>query len=278
MIEQTTGTNSGVGGQSRVTGALGIAAALLLVFAAGCTKLNPESLERARTSVGSAQQDPNIDQGRSIHFQEAERHLARAEKELEKNNFQVGLDHEAFLADTHAQVAMTEAAARRDGEEASGLLEQARADTAGTGRVIEAAVRRAEALEAQQTERGLVLTLGGVLFEFDSAELKPEALVAVARVGGFLIALDDRQVLVEGFTDNVGEDDYNLDLSKRRADSVRQALIKNRVSAWRIEAAGFGPEFPVASNETEEGRQSNRRVELIVLEPGQSAAKARRRK
>jgi outer membrane protein OmpA-like peptidoglycan-associated protein len=278
MIDLSKQASLGEFARKRAAGLLCIGTALLLLFFAGCAKLNPESVERARAAVESARQDPNIDQGRSTHFQEAERHLAVAESEFEKNNFQAGLDHEAYLAETHAKVAIVEAAARRDSEEASSLLEQARADTAGTGRVVEAAIRRAEALEARQTERGLVLTLGGVLFEFDSAELKPEAQVSVARVAGFLIALDDRHVLVEGHTDNVGKADYNLELSDRRAGAVRQVLVENRVSAWRIEAEGFGDQFPMASNESDEGQQANRRVELIILDPGKSTAEARRKR
>jgi outer membrane protein OmpA-like peptidoglycan-associated protein len=263
--------------RSRAAGLGWIAVAALLTLVAGCAKLDPASIERARSVVARADADTYIDKDRSIHYQEAQRHLAVAEKELEKNDFQERLDHEAYLAENHAEIAMTEAAGRRDAEAASLLLEQARRDTEGTGRVVEAAVRRAQALEAQQTERGLVLTLGGVLFAFDSAELKPEAQVAVARVAGYLIALDDREVLVEGFTDNVGTDEYNLDLSKQRAEAVRSALIANRISPWRIEADGFGSEFPVASNDEEEGRERNRRVELIILDPGKKAAEARRR-
>ncbi len=121
-----------------------------------------------------------------------------------------------------------------------------------------------------------MLTLGGVQFAFDSAELKPEAQLSVARVAGFLIAADNREILVEGYTDDVGEKDYNLNLSKHRAESVRDALAANRISTSRILADGFGAAFPVASNETEEGRQTNRRVEIVILEAGQAAAEFRR--
>ena len=137
-------------------------------------------------------------------------------------------------------------------------------------------MRRASALDAEQTERGLVLTLGGVLFGFDSAELKPEAELSLARIAGFLIAAEDREVLVEGFTDNVGTEEYNLELSKQRAEAVTATLVENRVAPSRILAAGFGPAYSVASNDEDEGRALNRRVEIIILDPGLSAAQARR--
>ena len=123
---------------------------------------------------------------------------------------------------------------------------------------VEAAIRNAAALDAEQTERGLVLTLGGVLFEFDSAELKAEAEVSVARVAGFLIALEDRQAIIEGYTDDVGERDYNIGLSTQRAESVRAALVNSGVDAGRIAADGYGPDHP--SRPTRPRRADSRTV------------------
>jgi outer membrane protein OmpA-like peptidoglycan-associated protein len=83
-------------------------------------------------------------------------------------------------------------------------------------------------------------------------------------------------VLVEGFTDDVGSEEYNLQLSKQRAEAVTAALVENRVEDARILAAGLGPAFPLASNESPQGRAQNRRVEVVILDPGISAAQASR--
>ena len=256
--------------------ALALAAPILLTVSAGCATLDTTAVEQARLVVQNAQRDRNIDKDRSIHMQDALGKLQLAEEALEANRFQEEVDHLAYLAETHAEIAQVQGEARRDQRTASQYVEQAGRDTRGTRRVLEAALTRAEALEAKRTERGLVLTLGGVLFAFDSAELKPEAQVSVARVAGFLIGLENRNVLIEGHTDNVGTDRYNTALSKRRAESVRAMLIENRVGEERVLADGLGSAFPVASNDDEAGRDQNRRVEVIILDPGTSISEARR--
>jgi outer membrane protein OmpA-like peptidoglycan-associated protein len=141
---------------------------------------------------------------------------------------------------------------------------------------VEVAIQNARNIDARQTERGLVLTLGGVLFDFDSADLTADAQLSVARVAGFLIALSNRNAVVEGHADNTGRADYNLELSKRRAESISAALVESGVEADRLAAEGYGSSFPVASNDTAEGREKNRRVEIVILKPGLSAAEARR--
>jgi outer membrane protein OmpA-like peptidoglycan-associated protein len=125
-------------------------------------------------------------------------------------------------------------------------------------------------------DRGLVLTLGGVLFGFDSDDLTEEARLSVARVAGFLIALGNREALIEGHADSSGLAAHNLELSKRRADSILRALVEFGVEQDRLVAEGYGSLFPVADNSTPEGREQNRRVEIVILNPGLSAGEARR--
>lgn len=129
-------------------------------------------------------------------------------------------------------------------------------------------------LETRQTERGILLTLGGVLFEFGKAELKPAAESQLSRVAGFLIANPDREVVVEGHADDVGTDDFNLQLSRARADSVADYLVLSGVAGSRIAAEGFGKRYPVVSNQSDEGRAQNRRVELTILNAGVTARAA----
>jgi outer membrane protein OmpA-like peptidoglycan-associated protein len=119
-------------------------------------------------------------------------------------------------------------------------------------------------LQAQQTERGLVVTLGDVLFETDRAELKPGA---ERTLDGLVRALRDdpaASVSIEGHTDSTGGRDYNIDLSLRRAQAVKDYLASRGIDPGRVSALGLGADYPVASNTTEAGRQQNRRVEVVV--------------
>jgi len=128
--------------------------------------------------------------------------------------------------------------------------------------------RELSALNAKMTDRGYVLTLGDVLFEFDRAELLPGAYLTIDKLVTFLKKYPNRNVLIEGHTDSIGTADYNLDLSQRRADAVRVALVERDISLSRISTKGYGKRYPVASNDTEAGRQRNRRVEIVILDEG----------
>ena len=121
-------------------------------------------------------------------------------------------------------------------------------------------------LEAQQTERGLLVTLGDVLFAFDKAELSAQAAPRMDKLASFLAQFPDRKVLIEGFTDSVGSDRYNLSLSERRAQAARDALVQRGVDRTRIAARGHGKSHPVASNGSPEGRAMNRRVEIVIAD------------
>ena len=121
-------------------------------------------------------------------------------------------------------------------------------------------------LQAQQTERGLLVTLGDVLFAFDKAELSAQAAPRMDKLASFLAQFPDRKVLIEGFTDSVGNDRYNLSLSERRAQAARAALVQRGVDRARIAARGYGNRHPVASNASPEGRAMNRRVEIVIAD------------
>jgi outer membrane protein OmpA-like peptidoglycan-associated protein len=120
-----------------------------------------------------------------------------------------------------------------------------------------------EAMKAKQTDRGMVLTLGNVLFDTGGDTLKPGADEMISRLSQFMQNHPDLKVRIEGYTDSVGSDSYNESLSRRRAQTVAMALESQGVSADRIQAVGRGKSEPVASNDTSAGRQLNRRVEII---------------
>jgi len=247
----------------------------VLAFALGCASPDPTSVDRARKAVDAARQTGLVGSD-SLDFNEAERHLTDAEAMLADGDDQELIDHEAEMAGLYALVAVqrTEAIAARLETEA--YMNRARASTLTTRAVVEIAIANARSIDAKQTGRGLVLTLGGVLFALDSAQLTADARLSVARVAGFMIALGNRDALIEGHADRSGSDAHNLELSKGRAGSILDALIEFGVVEERLSSEGYGSLFPVADHETREGRERNRRVEIVILKPGLSATEARR--
>lgn len=131
-------------------------------------------------------------------------------------------------------------------------------------------------LKAKQTEKGIVLTLGDILFETGKANLMPGTMHSIDILADFLKKYPKRSVLIEGFTDSIGTETYNLGLSQQRADAVRDSLRARGIATERITAKGYGKQFPVASNKTPAGRQQNRRVEITILDEGVSAEKMMR--
>ncbi len=123
-------------------------------------------------------------------------------------------------------------------------------------------------LKARQSREGTVVTLGDVLFAVDRAELTPGADRSLSRLADFLKNHQERRILIEGFTDSTGTKDYNLDLSRRRAESVKDRLVSLGVEPDRISTRGYGESYPVASNDNSGGRQLNRRVEVTILQQG----------
>ncbi|MGB7630351.1 MAG: OmpA family protein [Candidatus Deferrimicrobium sp.] len=126
-------------------------------------------------------------------------------------------------------------------------------------------------LKAQQTERGIVLTIGDVLFATGKANLSAQANVSVTKLAEFLKNHPTRNVLIEGHTDSVGSDEYNQVLSGKRADSVKYELVNDGVEATRITTVGYGEKYPIASNDSANSRAQNRRVDVIILNEGVDA-------
>jgi outer membrane protein OmpA-like peptidoglycan-associated protein len=172
---------------------------------------------------------------------------------------------EASRSSAQARAALAEAEAARAA--AAKARDEAQAQLAAAEAAkAKAAKLQAElaALQAQQTDRGMVLTLGDVLFDTGRAQLKAGAFDTVDRLANFLRENPERTVAIEGYTDSVGSDTYNQSLSQRRADAVRTALSERGIASNRVSTQGFGEAKPVASNNTAEGRQRNRRVEVVI--------------
>jgi outer membrane protein OmpA-like peptidoglycan-associated protein len=235
--------------------------------------------------VQTAEADPNVHQYAALDLEAAKKNLDMAEAAALHHN-DVQIEQPAYLATQLARLATARASAKADDARvAAGQTERDRirlaartrevntanlaVDTAkmATDEATERAARlqaELDQLKAAPTPRGLVLTLGDVLFDTGKAELNPGAGRKLDQLAQFLAQHPDRRVQIDGFTDSVGTDSYNLDLSQRRADSVKSALITRGIDPSRIGTQGYGKAYSVASNSESGGRQLNRRVEVVI--------------
>ena len=159
-----------------------------------------------------------------------------------------------------ARIAAQQADAQR--QEADRLRQQAEAEKAQLRERLRQQLNLI--LETRETARGLIVNISDVLFDFNKYTLKPGAREKMAKVAGILLAYPGLKIRIEGHTDSIGSDEYNLKLSQQRADAVRDYLVAQSVPAQSVSAVGLGKADPVASNDTAAGRQQNRRVELVV--------------
>jgi outer membrane protein OmpA-like peptidoglycan-associated protein len=116
--------------------------------------------------------------------------------------------------------------------------------------------------------RGTIVSLADILFDFDRATLRRDVEFNLVKIATILNQFGEMNVLVEGHTDAIGTDEYNLGLSKKRAQAVNDFLVSQGVDAKRLSWEGYGKTRPVADNDTDEGRQKNRRVDLVIQEAG----------
>lgn len=281
---------------------------LLLLFVSGCGPSQKEmmakdQMDRTKKAYAEAKANPNVEAYAPLEMQAARQAVQDAEKAKEPEDIlQMG-----YIAERKTQFAVTVAdgkvaereidklnvekaemnarkqtleAERAKREAGKAMSEAERARRTAAAEAERAAKAKAESdqlmkelsnLKAKQTERGIVLTIGDVLFATGKADLSANANRSVATLAEFLMKNPNRNVLIEGHTDSVGKDDYNLALSRKRADSVKDKLVEDGIEAGRITAIGYGKTFPVASNDTKAGKAQNRRVDVVILNEGVKA-------
>lgn len=205
---------------------------------------------------------------------------AKAEAERMKLEAQQAAQEAAKQKAEAEQAALEAAKQKAEAEQArQTAIDQQHAAEAQTQKALQAAAQaenekaqlRAQLLEqlnsilqTRDSARGLIVNMSDVLFDTGSSTLKPGAREKLAKISGILLAHKGLTLQIEGHTDSVGTDDFNQQLSERRSDSVRDFLAEQGVAGSTMTARGFGKTQPVASNDTAEGRQRNRRVELVV--------------
>ncbi len=246
----------------------------------GCGSMQePVPLQDARTAYMQAEKEADIAKYAPVRLREAQQSLQRAERTWKDEADVQEVQHLADLTTQRVEIARAlaqqkaaEAAVEQLGDERTKLQREASEREAQRAKQQAAQAmaqtkkleKELAALKAKPTERGLVLTLGDVLFNTGQASLNTGALRSMYPLITFLKENPSRGVSIEGHTDSVGSESSNLDLSQRRADAVLNFLRQNGVSSSNITSRGYGEGSPIASNDTSAGRQQNRRVEIII--------------
>lgn len=248
-------------------------AMLVCGLIAGCASQGDSegALDSARAAFQKVKEDPNVLRAAPKDVIRSGESLARAERLSSYIGSGADVHHYAYLSERYAEIARQHSESSLNHERAAKLeLELQR---------LQLTLREAKLLSVQQqngwleeqmvslaaseTDRGLVMTLGDVLFDTGRAELQPTANRTLLKLVQFLQINPQRRVRIEGYTDNTGSREENLELSRARAQSVADLLSDLGVDARRIQVVGHGVDFPVAENASARGRAQNRRVEIV---------------
>jgi outer membrane protein OmpA-like peptidoglycan-associated protein len=281
--------------------------ASVLLAACAVAPLKPDGASDARNKLTQLQSDPSLTNRAPLAIKEADAAVRAAEQPQPDKELGAHLvymaDRKVEIARAQAETSLAEdqraalsaqrekarldartheadvaegkvASARAEGAEQKAAADRAR-DEAGAANLAAAnseqqnaeLQRQVNELHARPTDRGLVVTLGDVLFASGKADIMSGSAGNLNKLAAFLNRYPDRTVLIEGYTDNVGSEQYNQGLSERRADSVKSYLAGQGIGMLRLSASGKGESGAVADNSSATGRQQNRRVEVVISNP-----------
>ena len=277
-----------------------VLASAILLAACSSTPTTTPMLDQARADFVAANNNPQVSTYAPLEFKQASDALNAANEAAAKNESLNDIDRLAYVAKqkiaTAQEVARAKAAeanianaslernavrleartaeaerAKREAEAAQAAAMTAQQQAQAAQAQNQALAQRAAQLESQlaelhatKTERGMVVTIGDVLFATNQADLTPNGMSTLRKLAEVMKQNPERTVLVEGFTDSTGSSSYNQDLSQRRANAVATALGSMGVERQRIATRAYGEAFPVAGNDSAANRQMNRRVEIVL--------------
>lgn len=255
-----------------------------------CASQPNSNLEQAQAQYAQLQSDPRASQMAALETEDAGQAVDQASQAYEKGDKE-RVDQLSYVAKRRielaeqtialrsAEVELEQSAAKRAKAQLSSReqqLQSSKQQLKSSEQQLasrEEQIRRLQdELEAKQTARGTLVTLGDVLFDVDKSDLKPSGQRDVQKLASFLNDNPERQLVVEGYTDSTGADSYNQQLSQRRAESVHRALTRAGVDSRRVQVVGYGEQYPVASNGSASGRAQNRRVEVTISNNDQRVA------
>ncbi len=256
--------------------------ALSLITAAmvsGCSTVPNANLMAAHSSYNTARSNADITNLAPLELKQASDSLITADNAFNKGESDIDVNHLAYVAQQQisiaeetakrktAETAVTNATAKRDAvrlDARTAEADTAKQQVSRDQNLIAEQDAQIKDLNAKKTDRGMVITLGDVLFNTNKAQLKAGGKRNIDKLGDFMAQYPQYKVLVEGYTDSVGSSDHNQVLSERRAASVQKELLDMAISGDRVSTRGYGEAFPVASNRTAGSRQLNRRVEIVL--------------
>ncbi len=220
-----------------------------------------EARERAQAEAAAAQQQAAQAQAQADQDAQRRAEAERAEAEARRQQAEAQAQQQQALAQQQQAQAAAAAATQ-----AANQAEQQRQEAVRQREEMRARLlaQLNQVLQTRDTARGLIVSMPDVLFDFNKYTLKQEARERLARISGIVLAYPDLRLEIDGYTDSVGSDEYNQTLSDKRAEAVRDYLVGSGVSMNNVVARGMGKADPVADNSTAQGRQLNRRVEMIV--------------
>lgn len=280
---------------ARIAGILVFATAVsFLVASCATAPQNPPGSAEVRSKLTALQSDSSLADQIPVELREAEAAVLAAEAPVGKD---VALGaHRVYMADRKVEIATARASTRYAEDQRAELsqarddarlnartqeADRARRETATAQSATDAALasaavaakeadelqRQIDVLQAEATDRGLVLTLGDVLFGTGRSDLTSGGTNTLDKLVVFLNNYPDRNVVIEGHTDDVGSHEMNQTLSQHRADSVKFYLVQQGIRHKRLAASGMGETQPITDNQSPSGRQQNRRVEVIINNP-----------
>ena len=228
--------------------------------------------KRAATARSIEAIQEQINQARSGKVNDLEAERAKMKDQEARLQAEMQQNQEKFQAEAAAQEAALKAAGEREAELQKKLAEEQKAlaeERAKAEARQQEAMSKLNELQSQMIQvskdaRGIILSMSDILFAVNKADLKADLKTSLAKVAGILSVYQQFNVSIEGNTDNTGSAEHNMKLSQQRADNVKAFLVEQGIDESRLTAKGLGMTMPVADNATKEGRQKNRRVDLVI--------------
>ena len=228
--------------------------------------------KRAATARSIEAIQEQINQARSGKVNDLEAEKAKLQDQGARLQAEMQQNQEKFKAEAAAQQAALRAAGKREADlqkklaaEKKALAEErAKAEARQAEAMNKLNELQSKLIQVSKDARGIILSMSDILFDVNKATLKADLKTSLAKVAGILSVYQQFNVSIEGNTDNTGSEDHNMKLSQQRADNVKNFLVEQGIDAGRLTAKGLGMTMPIADNKTKEGRQKNRRVDLVI--------------